>query len=309
MSGQWLPRSSRQSVEFGVVPCPDCKGSSRIAIAPGYWQCTTLVRRFIPHWGLMPGTSPQLGIMGPVLAARQRPCGRRYQEAGGRNEIDVNASCACGMFAIGRCADCGVFVCGEHSGLSEGRLTCAADIGRRRREAEGRADQGKTTAVTRGVAVGEDAIERWLLARTTDLSHRSFFSIDAQQVAIDYIRILIRQAAGARSVDVEGDDVMTWSVNTDDLTHWLNKRRIPDTALYIGSLFRKYRGWHIGSSSPTNDTDRSSGCTYDVVLRTDGRVSAVRKGSRRIRSYEDRGCHEFGNHDDISYLAGYLKLK
>ena len=309
ISGPKSPRSSEPSVELDVVPCPDCKGSSRIAIAPGYWQCTTLIRRFVPHWGPMPGTSPELGIMGPVLAAGQRSCGRRYQEEGGRNEVDVNASCVCGMFAIGRCADCGVFVCGEHGGLSEGRLTCTADIGRRRQEAVESADQERTTAVTRSVAVGKDAIERWLLAQTIDLSRRSFSNIDAQQVATEYIRALIRQAAGARAVDTEGNDATTWSVNTADLTQWLYKRRAPDTTLYIGRLFRKYRGWHIGSSIPTSDWDRSYGCSHDIVLRTDGRVSAPLKGSRRIRSYEDRGCHEFGNQDDIRYLAGYLNLK
>lgn len=220
----------------------------------------------------------------------------------------MNASCTCGIFAIGRCADCDTFVCGEHSGLSEGRLTCTADIRRRWQEAARRADQEKTTAVTSSVAAGRDAIERWLLARTAELSYRSFSNADAQRVAIDEVRVLIREAAGARVVDVDGNNVMTWSVKPADLIQWLSKRCVPDTTLYIGRLFRSYRGWHIGSGQ-TEGGYKSSGWSYDVVLRTDGRVSTVRKGSQRIRSYDDPGCHEFGNQDDIDYLVGYLNLK
>jgi len=222
--------------------------------------------------------------------------------------MDVNTSCACGTFAIGRCAECRAFVCGEHSELFKGRLTCTAHIRRRWQEAARHADQEKITAVTSSVAVGRDAIERWLLARTADLSYRSFSNADAQRVAIDEVRVLIWEAPGARAVDIDGNNVTTWSVNTADLIRWLSKRRVPETTLYIGRLFRRYRGWHIGSGQ-TEGGYKYSGWSYDVVLRTDGRVSIVRKGSQRIRSYDDPGCHEFGNQDDIDYLAGYLNLK
>ena len=300
------------------MPCPDCKGSSRTAIAPGYWQCTTLVWCDATQWGPMPGTPPHLGIMGPVPAAVQQPCGRRYHEAGGGNEVDVNASCACGIFAIGRCADCGDFVCGEpkHSALYEGRLTCRADIGRRQQEAAQarqraaddaarRADQEKIAAITSGVAAGGDAIERWLLARTADLSPRRFSNADAQRVAVNRVRALIREAAGARSVNVAGDDVMQWSVKAPDLIQWLSKRRSPD-AILRGGLFKTYRGWRIGYGQ-TEGGYRDSGWSYQVVLRTDGRISRVGSGSRNLGAHHERDGREFGSQGDINMLATYLE--
>ena len=299
------------------MSCPECKGLSRTAIAPGYWQCTTLVWRDATQWGPITGTPPHLGLMGPVPAAIQQPCGRRYHEAGGGNEVDVNAACACGIFAIGRCADCGDLVCGEHGALYEGRFTCRADIDRRRQrtaqakqrendEAVRRTDQQVFTGVTNGVAAGADAIERWLLARTANLSLRRFSSIDAQRVAIDGVRKLILEAAGARSVNVAADDVGQWAVEAADLVQWLSKRYPPNETLHAGP-FRTYRGWLIASGRTADGYRGEPGWSYQVVLRTDGRISKVSSGSRKIVGKNERDGREFGSWDDIVQLASYLQ--
>jgi len=236
----------------------------------------------------------------------------------------MNVACACGIFAIGRCADCGIFVCGQHSALWEGRLTCSDDIKRHRQEAsekkrkadaeaQQRADQDTIASLTSRVAKGTHAIERWLLARTSNLAtanllYKREFSSDAVlRAAIDRVRTLIEEAPGAGSVGVADSDVKMWWVETPELIHWLTQRREPDTTLQAG-LFRTYTGWRIGSGYSSGGY-RDSGWNYDFILRTDGRVCTVTQGSSKLDATHRKIHDEFGDHDrDIYNLARYLNL-
>lgn len=91
------------------MSCPQCGGSARDEIAPGFWRCRSMVQVSDPH-------DPH---------ARQgyvdRVCGAEYQEG---PPPDQDAICGCRTFAIGYCADCAVPVCGVHSGLLDGVRVC-----------------------------------------------------------------------------------------------------------------------------------------------------------------------------------------
>ena len=100
--------------------CPDCGGAQRRSIGLGYWECTSDVAR--------PGESVEPAGYGgqPVVVTRwsSGPCGTRYQEGDG-SMVSANP-CSCGTFAIGRCAECGRLVCGDHSVLKGDRRLCEA---------------------------------------------------------------------------------------------------------------------------------------------------------------------------------------
>lgn len=62
-------------------------------------------------------------------------CGHQYQE--GAPASAEAPQCACGMFAVGRCADDGTWVCGRHGGMYGGdRLLCGSCWARRDQEAK-----------------------------------------------------------------------------------------------------------------------------------------------------------------------------
>lgn len=94
--------------------CPSCGGVLREAIAPGYWQCTSIV--IVERGG--PGlVDSRLGS--PVLSG-QRICGVAYQEGS-----ETGVECGCGTFAVGRCARCRRAVCGVHSSIRRDERLCA----------------------------------------------------------------------------------------------------------------------------------------------------------------------------------------
>lgn len=108
--------------------CPRCGGENRIPIAPGFWECHSIVTETGTGVGPIPGTPPHLGLMGPVPVEVERVCMHRYQEgvtSGGAMEF-----CECGTMAIGRCANDGRPVCGEprHSALRADRRLCRACV-------------------------------------------------------------------------------------------------------------------------------------------------------------------------------------
>jgi hypothetical protein len=100
------------------VACSACGGNERRPISPGYWECTTL-RSEPPTW--VPAGHG--GQMVP-RADPPRPCGNRYHD--GPTTPTTADLCSCKTFAIGRCAGCDVYVCGDHSSLFEDRRLCAS---------------------------------------------------------------------------------------------------------------------------------------------------------------------------------------
>lgn len=98
------------------MACPSCGGTDRRAIAPGYWECTSLVESSYPT-GLHPS-----GKFGPVHETVASSCGRRYQEGGGRALTTICQTCT--VFAIGVCAECGVPQCGNCGAHLDGAFLC-----------------------------------------------------------------------------------------------------------------------------------------------------------------------------------------
>lgn len=95
--------------------CPACGGTERVQIAPGYYECRTVVAR--------PGPPP----IHPALPVQPVPgiCGIRYQEGTGGQAIPCRY---CGLYSIGRCQRCGEPVCHDHVGSDRGQpvecVTC-----------------------------------------------------------------------------------------------------------------------------------------------------------------------------------------
>lgn len=89
------------------VTCPYCGGNQVRQITPGEFECVT------PHpAGLVPP--------GPGGFAPMRPCTHRFQIA----TTVRTAPCSCGRESIGKCNDCGKFLCGLH-GTGSGEFLCA----------------------------------------------------------------------------------------------------------------------------------------------------------------------------------------
>lgn len=312
---------------LSVVACPSCNGTTREPIAPGFWQCTTLVWRDATSWGPAPGTPPQLGIMGPVPGAVQGPCGTQYHEATGREKggVATQGTCACGIFAIGQCGQCGRPVCGVHGKLFAGRLTCVEDIQaanlRSKQEAEAAreaaekaSDDAAIERILDRVESGPDAISRWLLALGTNYFTASaaprymeqvaaFKRQDALQSCISSLRELIRGASGSDRVNVSGETPDKWIVADADLLQWLSSRSKPTVVMRAGT-FRTMKGWIIGAGSQHFPGDyRISGSTfhYRVFVAADGGVFQANENEDRIEKWRLRSPGKLSQ-----YAQGHL---
>lgn len=107
------------------MSCPRCNGTSRDAIAPNYWRCTSPVIRHETRYS--PG--PAADQWGRVIVSVPVQCGFEYQETNS-SAIHGNESmkCWCGLFAIGECVQCGAPFCGTpgHRNVLDGRNLCLA---------------------------------------------------------------------------------------------------------------------------------------------------------------------------------------
>ena len=140
--------------------CPTCGGSDRVLVAPGYWECRSLVEEHRP--GLVPDG---MGGTRPITDVVRRPCGLRYHEA-----IGGGSTLLCdwdqGTFAIGLCADCGKPVCGDHSRLYQDRRLCIRDVHAREEAAalaavEARLTPEKFLALV--AAAGNPGLRSWTM--------------------------------------------------------------------------------------------------------------------------------------------------
>jgi hypothetical protein len=93
--------------------CPRCGGTSSNLLAPGYHECTSqMLVNVVP-----PGAQ---GNPGPVPIYQM--CGNRYKTGAAA----VGApQCACGMYAVGACRDCGEPLCGRHVNTRNDTVLCA----------------------------------------------------------------------------------------------------------------------------------------------------------------------------------------
>ncbi len=130
--------------------CPRCGGSDRVLIAPGYYECRSLVA--VPE-------EPRFTPIGVEMVEVTVPCGQRYQEGipGG----PLFGICACGTGAIGSCGQCGRSVCGDHSRAGQQRL-CVDCIRENHEQAAESAAAARSRIIERLLAI-EDPIERLIL--------------------------------------------------------------------------------------------------------------------------------------------------
>jgi hypothetical protein len=95
-----------------TAACPRCGGTQARALAPNYYECENDVLADVVPAGMQGNVSDV-----PIY----RPCGHRFQTGAA---AAAPAQCACGMFAIGACVECGSPLCGQHGVMREGRLLC-----------------------------------------------------------------------------------------------------------------------------------------------------------------------------------------
>jgi hypothetical protein len=139
--------------------CPSCGGNERVPIAVGYWECVALVEERRP--GRVPDPMGVVGSTMPAVDIVERPCRVRYHEDGGAS----TATCACGTFGIGVCAECGSVVCGDHSRLRGQRLCVEhaqiADEAAAEAAAQARLTVEKFLALA--AAAGNPGLETWII--------------------------------------------------------------------------------------------------------------------------------------------------
>ena len=143
-----------------------------MAITPGTWRCTSLVVTRTAGPGVC-----AVGVA-PKSVERTSVCGC-YYSAGSPAAADA-PQCRCGRFAIGRCWQCQVAVCGIHSGDLSRALLCEvhyvaavaalakrlADAEQKRREAEHQRELEMTAALAEELATlaALDPVDAWLRA-------------------------------------------------------------------------------------------------------------------------------------------------
>jgi hypothetical protein len=103
--------------------CPRCGGFQHQVIAPGFVECVSPTIAGVVPPGLHSNTAPM-----PVPAT----CGHRYHVG----TANVTTPCACGLFSIGNCVECGAALCGDHGIRDEtGAFVCIRHVEERRAEA------------------------------------------------------------------------------------------------------------------------------------------------------------------------------
>jgi hypothetical protein len=127
------------------MPCPTCGGAAREPISIGYWRCASEVADQTQKW-VPDNPAVSFGSMHPVMSVTYRECGTNYQEATGAMTAEI-PRCACGLFAVGGCAECGEYTCGMHGSSPMGRFLCSthAQAAVRKEEELRRADDARKT--------------------------------------------------------------------------------------------------------------------------------------------------------------------
>lgn len=152
------------------MPCPACGGTDRRPIAPGLWECQTVrtINSYMPAPGEHAGTVP---LIPEFLTS---VCGHRYQDQAappGTGSGGIPA-CACGMFAVAACRECGTSLCGDHLVRWDGQVFCIAHMAALESKARASQAESGVTIYRNGWndfigwvgPVTSDAVERFLLA-------------------------------------------------------------------------------------------------------------------------------------------------
>jgi hypothetical protein len=228
------------------MPCPNCGGSERVPLAPGYWECMTMItKERIGH---------PAGYSNPIPLPHQEPCGAHYQE---EPPGKVSESCACGVFAIGRCQTCERPVCGRHSDLVGGKLLCSGCIQERAEKARKCKEATEADAARARAREHEESIGR---------AHEAAVAAAERLSADDSHRIVrVNQRSVAR-VSAGGSYGISWN----------------ELAEEIG------KGWHVLNWREYHYNAETGGDWHEIAfaLAADGRIfrgaSFVKLG-RRLR--------------------------
>lgn len=160
------------------MPCPSCGGEIRKLIAPGFWECESMLTSTEMRAQLTPEGPRHL----PVDS--HRVCGVRYHESDARAAAGSLPVCGCGTFAVGVCADCQTPVCGDHSTLFEGRRLCDEHVVvAREAAAQARAAARVTVAVFIQASreAGHPGVREWEVIR----ADRTRYTLTGWTIRVD----------------------------------------------------------------------------------------------------------------------------
>lgn len=149
------------------MACPTCGGTNRSLIAPGYYQCRSIIRWSTRTWVPAPGYLPGPGVpMAPIDTWHERACTDQYQE--GDAVTAQLPLCACFTYAVGICADCKNPVCGVHSELVGDLRRCFQHSAEFRRTTAQKQERDKAhhmQAASAWVAERFEDAKGWLASR------------------------------------------------------------------------------------------------------------------------------------------------
>lgn len=216
------------------MACPQCNGLHTAPIAPGYVECRSTVRTWVPNpkhsgHGALPGEPEFLPI--------DRTCGHRYQTG---MPAEGAAMCRCSTFAIGVCHTCRVPVCGDHSGVIDETRLCGSHSSELQslRSAESAAELERSEA---------DRQQRLLAKHEAEAKKL----VEARTLVNDFLaRMAEASNPGAQSI---------WE---HDGVHYSHTRKRAKPA---------WQGWHHSSQSWQGwDRDDRVTCSEWLVLTTSG---------------------------------------
>jgi hypothetical protein len=178
------------------MACPSCGGNSRLLIAPGFYHCTS---RIVTRSG-GPGLTDL--SLGPPVIETVSECGAEYQDG----VPATAAACACGTFAIGRCAECSQPVCGTHSGIWGGGKRLCRDC------------RARASAAQAARKAEEDAeAERQLQEQRQAWRQRVLADLAGSEPIERLVRVVGRFSVPSAYTGYHGDQATTDVVAVDDL--------------------------------------------------------------------------------------------
>ena len=137
----------RDALTLAAMGCPQCGGSSRRMLAPGFWECESPVQVTVPGPGY---GAPPTGQYGPALVTLTQACRYRYQE-GRPPGAPVCASPSCGRFA-GGVATVVDAPCAGICSPCNGPLLCRQDRARASAEADAKKEAEEAEAAAKKAA-------------------------------------------------------------------------------------------------------------------------------------------------------------
>lgn len=312
--------------------CPVCHGSDRSPIAPGYWQCESIVTDYQAVMGPAPGAPPALGMMSPVPYAYQRVCRHRYHLATDLGDDEMQY-CACETGAIGRCANDHKPVCGDHSTLRAGRRLCMECAGRFDADQAAAAAEAKRNAVleelrpwldeVRAICAAlrklPDPTDRFLILQSLAQHAARRSRTDGGAVlAADELGPILNAAAdellGKRSSpfwDAISQHPGSWRMKPRALIpHWEQSGRLRTRGKVrlritswqkgiFGGMKRvtlgQIEGWQIRTGSLGTSGTYGSAGSPDVYVLTDGTLGSTAYRTRDLAQME--GGREIDNSD------------